>query len=125
MECSELLKKVRLVINEAASDNDVSLLSVDTRRLDDSIMELLPRAVSFIQKNKGVNGGRVNTKAVDSSQLTVKADKSGGALLLLPDDFVELVSLQLGGWLSPVHHLHAHNSREALWQQNEYTRAGN
>lgn len=125
MECSELLKKVRLVINEAASDNDVSLLSVDTRRLDDSIMELLPRAVSFIQKNKGVNGGRVNTKAVDSSQLTVKADKSGGALLLLPDDFVELVSLQLDGWLSPVHHLHAHNSREALWQQNEYTRAGN
>lgn len=124
MECSELLKKVRLVINEAASDDDVSLLSVDTRRLDDTIMELLPRSVSFIQKNKGSAGGRVNTRALNPSQVKVVSNESGGGLLLLPDDFVDLVSLQLAGWQSPVHHLHAHDSREAAWQQNEYTRAG-
>ncbi len=55
MECAELLRKVRIVINEAVDDNDVSLLSVDTRSLDDSILELLPRAVLFVQSNKGVN----------------------------------------------------------------------
>ena len=124
MDCGELLKKVRLVINEAVSDEDVSLLSVDTRRLDDSIMELLPRAVSFIQRNKGVAGGRVNTKALNPNQLEVMADNSGGGILLLPDDFVELVSLQLDNWQVPVCRLHPHNSREAVWQQNEYTRAG-
>ena len=37
---------------------------------------------------------------------------------------VELVSLQLVGWLSPANRLCAHNSREAVWQQNTYTRAG-
>ena len=124
MDSDELLRKVRLVINEAANDNDVSLLSVDTRLLDDSIMELLPRAVTFIQKNKGVNAGRVNTKSVSPSSLNITADKSGGGLLVLPSDFVDLVSLQLNGWSSPVHYLYPHDSCEAHWQQNEYTRAG-
>lgn len=124
MECAELLKKVRLVINEAASDDNVSLLSVDTRQLDESIMELLPRAVSFIQKNKGAANGRVNTKSVPSGDIEVNADESGTGLLLLPDDFVQIVSLELAGWRLPVHHLYSHDSREAAWQQNEYTRAG-
>lgn len=124
MESNELLKKVRLVINEAADDSDVSLLSVDTRQLDDCIMELLPSAVSFIQKNKGAAAGRVNTRTLEPNDMEVKTDESGGGMLLLPYDFVGLVSLQLSGWQSPAHHLHAHDSREAAWQRNEYTRAG-
>lgn len=122
MDCSELIKKVRLVINEATDDSDVSLLSVDSLQFDDTIRELLPRAVSFIQKNKGV--GRVNARNVSPVAINVTADVSGGGLLQLPGDFVSLVSLQLKGWQSPVHHLHAHDSREAMWQQNGYTRAG-
>lgn len=124
MESAELLKRVRIVINEAANDSNVSLLSVDTRRLDDSIMELLPRAVKFIQKNKSTEGGRVNTRSVTPSGLNVMANAIGGGQLLLPADFVQLVSLQLNGWQSPVCRLHAHDSREAAWQRNEYTRAG-
>lgn len=124
MDCSELIKKVKLVINEAGDDGDVSLLSADTRSLDDTIAELLPRAVTFIQKNKGSGGGRVNTKAAAPSALTITADGEGGGTLLLPADFVALVSLQLAGWYTPVHHLYAHDSREAAWQRNEYTRAG-
>ena len=124
MSCDELLHKVRIVINEAADDNDVSLLSVDTRRLDDCIMELLPKAVLFIQNNKAAGAGRVNTKSVPVSGLNIVADDSGGGILLLPDDFVDLVSLQLRGWHSPVWRFHRHNSREAHWQLNECTRAG-
>ena len=114
MDCSELIKKVRLVINEAADDNDVSLLSVDTRQLDDTIRDLLPRAVLFIQKNKGAASGRVNARNVAPAGICVAPDASGGGLLLLPDDFVSLVSLQLKGWQSPAHHLYAHDSREAM-----------
>ena len=124
MECSELVKKVRLVINEAGSDDDVSLLSADTRSLDETIAGLLPRAVTFIQKNKGSGAGRVNTKAATPSALEITADGVGGGTLLLPDDFVALVSLQLAGWKSPVTRLCAHDSREAVWQRNEHTRAG-
>ena len=124
MDSTELLRKVRIVINEAANDNDVSLLSADTRRLDDSIMELLPRAVMFIQKNKGAAAGRVNTRSVAPSDMNITANAIGGGQLPLPADFVQLVSLQLDGWQSPVCQLHAHDSREATWQRNGYTRAG-
>lgn len=124
MECAELLRKVRIVINEAVDDNDVSLLSVDTRSLDDSILELLPRAVLFVQSNKGVNAGCVNSRTVTPSALDITVDEDGAGELSLPDDFVSLVSLQLVGWQSPACRMYAHNSRETLWQQNEYTRAG-
>lgn len=124
MECSELIRKVRLVINEAGNDDDVSLLSADTRSLDETIAGLLPRAVMFIQKNKGSGAGRVNTKAATPSALEITADGVGGGTLLLPGDFVALVSLQLAGWESPVSRLCAHNSRDAAWQRNGHTRAG-
>ncbi len=124
MECSELIDRVKLVINEAGDDSDVSLLSADTRSLDETIAELLPGAVTFIQKNKGAGAGRVNTKAAAPSALEITADSAGGGTLLLPDDFVALVSLQLGGWNRPVSSLCAYDSREAAWQRNEYTRAG-
>lgn len=124
MDCSELVNKVKLVINEAGDDSDVSLLSADTRSLDDTIAELLPRAVMFVQKNKVAGAGRVNTKAAVPSLLTITADGEGGGMLPLPLDFVALVSLQLEGWHTPVYNLYAHDSREAAWQRNEYTRAG-
>ena len=124
MVISELLKRVRVVMNESADDSDVSLLSLDTRRLDDSIKELLPRAVSFVQDNKGATAGRVNTKSLPLSSTIVADNSSGGGLMELPEDFVEIVSLQLEGWQSPVCRLHSHNSSEAAWQRNAYTRAG-
>ena len=124
MECSELVKKVKLVINEAGDESGVSLLSADTRSLDETIAELLPRAVIFVQKNKGSAAGRVNTKAAVPSDLTITADGDGGGMLVLPTDFVALVSFQLAGWQSPVYRLCAHDSREAAWQHCRYTRAG-
>ena len=124
MDCSELVNKVKLVINEVGDDSDVSLLSADTRSLDDTIAELLPRAVMFVQKNKVAGAGRVNTKAAVPSLLTITADGEGGGMLPLPLDFVALVSLQLAGWQLPVCRLCAHDSREAAWQHNAFTRAG-
>ena len=124
MECSELINKVKLVINEAGDDGNVSLLSADTRSLDETIAELLPGAVTFIQKNKGRGAGRVNTKSPAPSALEITAGSAGGGALLLPGDFVALVSLQLCGWNRPVSSICAHDSREAAWQRNEYTRAG-
>lgn len=123
IDCEELVRRVRVVINEAEDDNNVSLLSVDTRSLDDTIIELLPQAVAFIQKNKGNGIGCVNAKSAKTSTLSV-VPNTGGGILALPDDFVELVSLKLAKWQSPVHTVHAHDSREAAWQRNEYTRAG-
>ena len=123
IDCDELVRRVRVVVNEAADDEDVSLLSVDTRSLDDTILELLPQAVAFIQKNKGAGVGCVNARSAKLSMHNVTLYNNGG-LLVLPDDFEELVSLKLDKWQTPVCTVHAHDSREASWQQNEFTRAG-
>ena len=123
IDCNELVRRVRVVINEVADDGDVSLLSVDTRSLDDTILELLPQAVAFIQKNKGIGVGCVNARSARNSAQNVVPHLDGG-LIALPDDFEELVSFTLEKWQTPVYKVHAHNSCEAAWQRNEYTRAG-
>ena len=123
IDCDELVRRVRVVINEAADDEDVSLLSADTRSLDDTILELLPQAVAFIQKNKGKSAGGVNVKSAKVSTLNVVPHLNGG-LIPVPDDFEKLVSLKLVKWGVPVHCAYPYDSCEAAWQRNEYTRAG-
>ena len=56
---SELMAKVRLLLNEDG-DASVTLLSDDTRNIDDCIESLLPDAVLFVQMNSRIGG--VNPK---------------------------------------------------------------
>lgn len=123
MNGEELVKKVRLFVNESDDSSDVSLLSVDTRSLDDTIKELLPQAVAFVQRNKSDACRRVNTV---SSPLVkhIDNDTSGGGRMLLPDDFVSLVHLKLPAWERPVTVLQPAASRLAMRQFNAHTRAG-
>ncbi|MBQ5752198.1 MAG: hypothetical protein IIV89_05055, partial [Bacteroidaceae bacterium] len=76
------MKKVRLLVNESDDSSDVSLLSPDTRSLDDSIKELLPQAVAFVQRNKSSACRRVNTVSISTVQLVEKDDSGGGRMLL-------------------------------------------
>lgn len=124
MSCDDLVKKVRIIINEAERDDDVSLLGDDSRSLNDTITALLPQAVSFIQKNKGSSAGRVNTRNRNIPSSNIVSHTSGNPCVVLPDDFVSLVSLKLNGWIRSVHVLYPFDSSEAMWQMNEYTRAG-
>ena len=123
IDCDELVRRIRVVINEVIDDGDVSLLSVDTRSLNDTILGLLPQAVTFVQKNKGAGVGCVNVRSVKDAMPSVAPHLDGG-IIALPDDFEALVSIKLNKWQVPVHTVYAHDSREAVWQQNEYTRAG-
>ena len=124
MDCNELVKQVRVVVNEAENDDDVSLLSVDTRSLDENIKSLLPKAVSFVQKNKVVASKRVNVKSVIPATLTPQVDSSGGAYIAFPNDFAALYAIKLDGWDVPVDTLIPLGAREAMRQYSKYTRAG-
>lgn len=124
MSTDELVERVRVLINEAENEGNISLLSVDTRSLDDSIKELLPQAVAFVQENKGRGAGRVNVRSIAAEDVSLEYDARGGARLQLPDDFVALVALRLNGWERSVNLLLPENSREAQWQYNSNTRGG-
>ena len=123
MDGEQLVKKVRLLVNESDDSSDVSLLSVDTRSLDDTIKELLPQAVAFVQRNKSDACRRVNIVSASTVQL-VEKDDSGGGRMLLPNDFVSLVHFKLPAWERPVTALQPAASRLAMRQFNAHTRAG-
>ena len=69
----ELRLKVRQIINEMHDDSAVTLLSDDTRSIDEHIAALLPDAVLSIQRNKG--WGSLNPK--DATDAKVKDNTTG------------------------------------------------
>lgn len=117
---AQLHDKVRALLNEAVNDATVTLLTDDTRSIDNHIKTLLPDAVLFVQRNKGM--GMLNPKAVVN--VAVESNADGVCRILLPDDFVALVSLQLNGWLRPCTVLFPADSAVAHAQFNKYTRSG-
>ena len=59
----DIVKRVRVLINEAEEDKSISLLTEDARCFDKSIRTLIPQAVSIIQGSK-LPGKRVNVRSV-------------------------------------------------------------
>ena len=112
----ELVKKVRRLVNEAEDDASVTLISEDSRSFDDTIMALLPQAVSFVQKNS--HGGYVNVRVIPPGNLTITVFDDCPSLFL-PDDFVRLVSFQLKGWRMPCTLLSSPDSLEAIYILNQ------
>lgn len=121
---ADIVGRVRRLLNEAESDERLSLLSEDTRSIDLHILALLPQAVALTQKNKGDGCGCVNARSADCASVRVADGGNGSALLELPADFVSLVSLQLEGWRRPCTEQHAQSSTVAVAQCNADTRAG-
>lgn len=120
----ELVKRVRRLLNEAEEDTRLSLLSEDTRSIGEHIKRVLPQAVALVQKNKAPGTGNVNPKSLDAGSTVIVDCGDGTGQLVLPEDFVSLVSLRLHGWKRPCLQLHAEGSAEALAQHNIHTRAG-
>lgn len=92
----QLLKKIRLLINENEEDCEMSLISEDTRSLDKHIKSLLPESVLFVQMNK--IQGVLNSKSMDNISEFVSFNNDGCVTVALPDDYVRLVSLKLKDW---------------------------
>lgn len=116
----ELRLKVRQIINEMYDDSAVTLLSDDTRSIDEHIAALLPDAVLWIQRNKG--WGSLNPK--NAIEAKIKDNGDGTGEIVLPEDFVKLISLKMEGWQRPCLQMFPSESAVAAAQHNHYTRAG-
>lgn len=121
---SDIVSKVRRLLNEAESDEQLTLLSEDTRSMDDHIVALLPQAVALTQRNKGSGAGCVNARHVDPDLACLSAGSDGCAVIALPRDFYAVVSVQLNGWRQPCTELVQPGSTVAIAQSNEHTRTG-
>lgn len=118
----QLHSKVRQLINEIDDDAAVTLLTDDTKVLDKHIDALMPDAVLLVQKNKGQ--GALNPKSLTTVAVSTPGNGEGTGYILLPDDFVELLSVRMNGWSRPCNVLFQPYSQMALMQHNSYTRSG-
>lgn len=122
MTTVELIKKVRQLINESESDADVTLLTDDTRSLDEHITRLLPEAVLMVQTN--ARRGAVNPRSAVVSQNEIATVEEGVGEVPLPEDFVKLLSFKIKGWQRPCTLLYPAASQVAQMQSSPYTRGG-
>ena len=118
----ELVKKVRLLVNEPDNDATLNLLSEDTRSIDCTIKGLLGDAVLFVQQHK--DRGAVNPKGYEPATSSLTDNGDGTGEILLPADFVDLLQLQLEGWERACTQLFPALSPVALAQSNVNTRGG-
>lgn len=122
MTTVELIKKVRQLINENESDADVTLLTDDTRNLDEHITRLLPEAVLMVQTN--ARQGAVNPRMATVQRNEIVAVEEGVGEVPLPEDFVKLLSFKMNGWQRSCVLLYPAASQVAQMQSSPYTRGG-
>ena len=117
---SVLVDKVRTLLNEVRGEGGISLITDDTLLLDRYITELLPEAVLFIQMNK--TRGVVNAKNIVACDVSFTDEGKGK--IILPEDYVRLVSIKLNNWRKPCFTASDCDSPSDIAQQNKYMRAG-
>ena len=119
----DIVKRVRILINEAEEEKSISLLTEDARSFDKSIRALIPQAVSIVQGNKKP-GKRVNVRSVVPSSAVIVDNGDGSGYIALPGDFVSLLILCISGWERPCSLLFPASSQQAAWQRNSAAVSG-
>lgn len=120
MITEEFLKdKVLILLNEPY-ETQISLITDDTLILDKYIRALLPEAVLFVQMNK--SKGVLNCKNISNCEITINSDGKG--IIMLPDDYIRLVSLKLDIWKNECYVSFIAGSVMDCIQTNKYMRAG-
>lgn len=118
----EIIAKAKTILNETGDEEEFSLLSEDTVKIEDYITAAIPEAVTNAQR---VSVSRpVNVKSGDDVSSSLTPDSDGCCILDLPDDFVLLRALKLSTWKRACTTVYPFGSEEYLRQCNEYTRAG-
>ncbi len=120
MTAQEIVDKVKAIMNEIGEEENLTLLSEDTVKIEEYIKSAIPDAVGLVQLNSPVRC--VNKKIGTSAAGT--ADSSGKCVVALPSDYVSLIAVKLAGWRRACVTAFAMNSEEYRRQCNPYTKAG-
>jgi hypothetical protein len=104
MTAAEVLKTVRTIINDAATEGDS--FSAET---DAALREFLVLALGLLSA-EGVDATPTTVTKYDSANFRTRPDGLLYVEIPLPDDFLRFISVQLGGWPYPVTRLYPDGS---------------
>ena len=109
---TEIVQKVRDILNEHVPDGAVSLdgITEDCVRLEDYIESAIPDAVVMLAQK----GYRVNV-CTDTPQI------NGANAIILPDDFISLLSVKLDNWNKIITKITEVGTPEYIMAMNEFT----
>lgn len=116
-----IVNKVREIMNEAAKDNlpEEGFLEEDTLSLETYIISCIPDALSLI-----INSSHKCVNPKNGTSLAPTPNSDGTGYVILPDDFVSLVTFKMQGWKRIVSQAYTTDSEIYKAQCNENTRAG-
>jgi len=112
----DIISKVKAIMNEIGEDNNESLLDEDIIKMDDYIESCIGDALSLVILN--------STKPVNPKKCTTNATSNGDGTgyVVLPDDFVKLISFRMSDWKRSVSEAFPLDSEKAKEQANVYSR---
>lgn len=92
MTDTEIVTKVKAILNEIGESESLTLLTEDTVKIEQYIASVLPDAVILASK---LSHKCVNKKMATSLTVTNSGDAS---VIAVPDDYISLIALKLSGW---------------------------
>lgn len=118
---SEIITKVKAILNEIGEEASLTLLAQDTVKITEYIRSAIPDAVAYVQLHSPVRC--VNKKEYSGSS-TLSTDSDGFIRIVLPDDYVQLIAVKLSTWKRVATVAYPYDTQEYYAQANEYTRSG-
>lgn len=119
MTLEDIKNKVRAIMNEVSSEEELHLLSEDTVKLDEYIQSCIPDAINMI-----VSVAPLQYLNPQKHEAVITTDSHGIGLIYLPDNFMRFVSIKLKSWNKSVSEVHPFGSDQYNIQHNPVTRAG-
>ena len=118
MDISGIIEKVRALLNEVGSEENLILLSEDTLKLDTYIQSVIPDAINTILAIVPLKYANINNSTI-SAQIT-----EDGTILNLPLDYCRFVAVKLNEWKREVQLISPYGSDIYKIQHNPITRSG-
>lgn len=116
----ELVSLVRTAIDENRTEHEYLVTETDNMELDEIIRSNILHSVRFILESCPVS--MLLPIALDVKEVSQSKNDDGSGCVLIPDDFLRLVSFKLSSWNRAVVNVADEGSGIELMQRNGYTR---
>lgn len=121
MTRQEVIDKVRTIMNETGQEEQLSLLSEDTVKLDEYISSVIPDAVNILSANENVDPFLL---PCGSSSSGSQSSDGTCTVVTLPSDFLRFVAARCSGWKREVQRVFPYGGEEYKIQHNSVTTGG-
>ena len=116
----ELVKEVRVTLDENQVESEYLQSSTENMELNEIIRSKMPDAVRGIVEMCPVS--LLNADALTLADDDLTTNKDGSGYVVLPNDFLRLVSFKLASWNRAVTSVADEGSPTGLMQRNAFTR---